>query len=69
MATAKAVISKTTSPAGFFYTFDRTDVNDGSTDNMATAANAAAAIDAIKALAGGMPGVISNINITINTFE
>lgn len=69
MAQAIAKIYKTTNPAGFAYTFDRSDVVDGSIDNAATASSAGAALDAIKSLVGGLPGVFSLANISIQTFE
>jgi hypothetical protein len=69
MATAQARIFKTTTPNGFSYTFDRTDTSDGSIDNAATAANAGAALDAVKALIGGLPGVFASAVINISTFE
>lgn len=69
MAQAMAKIYKTTNPSGFAYTFDRTDITDGSIDNAATASSAGAALDAIKALVGGLPGVFSQASISIQTFE
>lgn len=69
MATAQARIFKTATPAGFSYTFDRTDVSDGTIDNAATAANAGTAMDAIKALIGAMPGVFASAVINVSTFE
>lgn len=69
MATAQYRIFKTTSPAGWAWTFDRTDISDGAIDNFATAANAGAALDAIKALVGGVPGTLYAIQGNISTFE
>lgn len=69
MAIAQARIFRTTNPVGFGYTFDRTDVNDGSLDNFATAANAGAALDAVKALIGALPGTFAQATINVTTFE
>ena len=69
MAKAKAVIAKTANPVGWFYTFDRLDVNDAAIDNMATVANPNAGLDAIKTLAAALPGTLSVITITVETFE
>lgn len=69
MAQAQARIFRTTSPAGFSWTFDRSDLTDGAIDNAATAASAGAALDAIKALIASMPGTFQNASINIATFE
>lgn len=69
MATARSDIFKTASPAGWSYTFDRTDVNDGVVDNSATAVSASAALDAIKPLIAALPGTLSRVQVNITTFE
>ena len=69
MATAQAKIFKTTTPAGWTYTFDRTDLNDGAIDNSATAANPNAALDAIKPLIAALPGSLSIVTVNVTTFE
>ena len=69
MATAQAKIFRVANPSGFVYTFDRTDVQDGVLDNSASAGTAGAALDAIKALIGGLPGTFSNASISVITFE
>lgn len=69
MARAQAKIVKTTNPVGWFYTFDRIDTQDGAMDNMATAANPNAALDAIKPLIAALPGSLSNVTIIVETFE
>lgn len=69
MSQAQIRIFKTTSPVGWAWTFDRSDTPDAGIDNFATAANAPAALDAIKPLVAAMPGVLSTITIIASAFE
>jgi hypothetical protein len=69
MARAQAKVFKVANPAGWTWTFDRLDVTDGVIDNVASAANPNAALDAIKPLIGAMPGSLSTVILTIDTFE
>jgi len=69
MATAQAKIYKTSSPAGWYYTFDRSDISDAGVDNFATAANPNAALDSLKTLVGALPGTLFQIEFTARTFE
>lgn len=69
MARAKAVIFKTTNPAGWAWTFDIVSTLDGSVDNSASAANPNAAMDAIKPLIQAMQGTLSRVEMTIDSFE
>lgn len=69
MAGAHARIFRTASPAGWAWTFDRTDTPDAAIDNFATAANPNAALDAIKPLIGALPGTLSEFTIKVSSFE
>jgi hypothetical protein len=69
MSRAKAEILKTANPAGWFWTFDRLDILDAAIDNTASAANANAALDAIKPLIAGMTGTLSKVTILVDSFE
>jgi len=69
MARAQATIIKTANPAGWYWTFDRLDTPDATVDNFATAANPNAALDFIKPLIAGLPGTMSRVVITVDSFE
>jgi hypothetical protein len=69
MAKANIRIYRTLSPAGFAWSFDRTDTQDSGIDNFATAANPNAALDAIKPLIAAMPGSIATVDMRVDTFE
>jgi len=69
LSTSLARIFKTANPAGWAWTFDRTDTPDAAIDNFATAANPNAALDALKSLIGGQPGTLSVIEIKSTAYE
>lgn len=69
MARAQVTILKTANPPGWVWTFDRNDLLNDSVDNFATAVSPSAALDAVKPLIGQMPGTLSKLVLTVDSFE
>jgi hypothetical protein len=69
VAKANVRIYRTLAPAGWAWSFDRTDIQDSGIDNFATAANPNAALDAVKPLISAMPGTLSTVDMKVDTFE
>ncbi len=69
MARGQGLIQRTSTPNTWLWQWDNLSSPNDAIDNFATAANPSAALDALKPFATGLPGSLSKITVTVESFE